>query len=146
MSGPIVFGLLLDLACTHWAWTCGIRGECQLYDIEDMRLKIHGTLLSVRVLCGIILVVALIVAFFEERKGKTWDAKESHKPEIEPKLSPTTLSSNSERSLLSAEGRLCHVPVIDVSQVTENTSENDETEKNINCVSSDVFQPKNTHL
>ncbi|XP_036356875.1 solute carrier organic anion transporter family member 2A1-like isoform X1 [Octopus sinensis] len=146
MSGPIAFGLLLDLACTHWAETCGVRSECQLYDIEDMRLKIHGTLLSVRVLCGIILVVALIVAFFEEKSGKTWDTKESHHSETEPKLSPNTASSNTERNFLSVEGRLCQVPSVDVSQITDNSSENEETEKNINCRPSDVYQPKSTHF
>lgn len=68
LPGPIVFGHLLDSTCVWWSELCGIRGECLLYDIKDMRIKIHVLTVSLRFLSGVVLIGAFVAAYIEEKR------------------------------------------------------------------------------
>lgn len=70
LPGPIIFGLIFDSTCVWWSEKCDITGECLLYDIKDMRLKVHILAVSLRFVTGLIMVAALVAAYIEEKRLK----------------------------------------------------------------------------
>ncbi|GAB1600556.1 hypothetical protein Ahia01_000333600, partial [Argonauta hians] len=128
MFGPIIFGMLLDMTCIQWASHCGIKSECQLYDLDEMRFKIHGTLVSTRLLCAIVLVLALIVAYYEEKNGKVINAKESQDTSETPPEHYNVISDG-RINQISAKDAIDYSDVDDVKNI------------NINCSPGDIHQP-----
>ncbi len=43
IPGPLLFGVVIDLACVEWENNCGVRGNCWIYDND--RLSLNAILL-----------------------------------------------------------------------------------------------------
>jgi len=56
IPGPIIVGALFDSSCVYWREECGSRGNCWVYDNNDLSLRMFGTTFSVR-------IVSVIIAF-----------------------------------------------------------------------------------
>ena len=56
IPGPIIFGALFDGSCLYWQEECGDRGNCWVYDNDDLSLGLFGVSLGVR-------IVSVIFAF-----------------------------------------------------------------------------------
>ena len=56
IPGPLIVGALFDASCMHWQDTCGDRGNCWVYNKEDLSLKIFGVTIGIR-------IVAILLAF-----------------------------------------------------------------------------------
>lgn len=50
IPGPLIFGALFDVSCVYWQEECGDRGNCWVYDNEDLSLRMFGVSIGVRVL------------------------------------------------------------------------------------------------
>ncbi|XP_074656444.1 solute carrier organic anion transporter family member 4A1-like [Tubulanus polymorphus] len=61
IPGPIVFGALMDNACSVWQSKCAEKGACWLYDTLQMSLTIFGLGLALGLLTLFFFVVALLV-------------------------------------------------------------------------------------
>ena len=49
IPGPLIFGALFDASCVYWQEECGDRGNCWVYDNEDMSLRVFGVSMGVRI-------------------------------------------------------------------------------------------------
>ena len=70
MPGPVIFGRIIDGSCLLWAYTCGERLSCQLYDIVYFRVALH----VYQLVCkgtGLLLLVGLYT-FFRIANKKEW--------------------------------------------------------------------------
>lgn len=66
LPGPVVAGGTIDAACVQWNTDeCKRRGNCLLYNNEQLRIYVHVTTGAVRVLACIFYAIALLCA-----KGK----------------------------------------------------------------------------
>jgi len=64
VPGPIIVGALFDSSCLYWREEeCGGRGNCWVYDNDDLSLRMFGTTVGVRVMSVIIAFCAWI--FFD---------------------------------------------------------------------------------
>ena len=39
VPGPIIFGVIFDSACVYWQYECSRRGNCWVYDNQDLSLR-----------------------------------------------------------------------------------------------------------
>ena len=39
IPGPIIFGAIFDSACVYWQYECGKRGNCWVYDNDNLSLR-----------------------------------------------------------------------------------------------------------
>ncbi|XP_067671615.1 solute carrier organic anion transporter family member 74D-like [Haliotis asinina] len=65
LPAPILFGAVVDSTCTIWSTTCGERGACALYDVVNMRLRMTGLALGLR--------LAALVGAITSYVGLTFD-------------------------------------------------------------------------
>ncbi|XP_076057370.1 solute carrier organic anion transporter family member 74D-like [Oratosquilla oratoria] len=56
VCAPLLVGLAVDESCLLWERTCGQRGFCHLYDLDDYRLILHGIPAGGMVICCLIQV------------------------------------------------------------------------------------------
>jgi len=49
IPGPIIVGALFDASCLYWREECGGRGNCWVYDNDNLSLQMFGTTVGVRV-------------------------------------------------------------------------------------------------
>ena len=56
IPAPIIVGVLFDSSCVYWQEECGDRGNCWVYNNNDLSLQIFGLMLGVRILSGIFAV------------------------------------------------------------------------------------------
>jgi len=63
IPGPILVGALFDSSCLYWQEECRNRGNCWVYDNDDLSLRMFGMTLGVRVLSLIFAFCAWI--FFD---------------------------------------------------------------------------------
>lgn len=63
IPGPIVMGALFDASCEFWQEQCGDRGNCWVYQNEDLSLRIFGVVSSARVLSVIFAICTYL--FFD---------------------------------------------------------------------------------
>ena len=49
IPGPIIVGALFDSSCLYWQEECGSRGNCWVYDNNDLSLRMFGVSTGVRV-------------------------------------------------------------------------------------------------
>ena len=74
MPGPVIFGRIIDGSCLLWAYTCGERLSCQLYDIVYFRVALH----VYQLVCkgtGLLLLVGLYT-YFRITNKKEWQRSE----------------------------------------------------------------------
>ncbi|XP_067666199.1 solute carrier organic anion transporter family member 2A1-like [Haliotis asinina] len=76
LLGPIIYGRVIDSTCLIWDSPCGERGACALYDIIDLRMKIHGFYVVSRGITCICLLIALAIALKTKIFEKTNTTKE----------------------------------------------------------------------
>ena len=50
IPGPLIFGALFDASCVYWQRECGDRGNCWVYDNENLSLRMFGISIGIRVL------------------------------------------------------------------------------------------------
>ena len=50
IPGPLIVGALFDASCMHWQETCGDRGNCWIYNKEDLSLQIFCVTIGIRCL------------------------------------------------------------------------------------------------
>ena len=58
IPGPIIFGALFDASCVYWQEECGDRGNCWVYENEDLSLQMLGVSA-----CAGIRIVSVMFAF-----------------------------------------------------------------------------------
>ncbi|CAL4067758.1 unnamed protein product, partial [Meganyctiphanes norvegica] len=58
ISGPMIFGSLIDKSCTLWQNTCGITGSCRMYDNPNMSKYMMGVSLFGKFLSTILFIIA----------------------------------------------------------------------------------------
>lgn len=78
IPGPIIYGIVIDNACTVWNNVCGIRGNCQLYDQTKFRYYVNSLSLVLTV-CGIVLDIFVWqyskdLQLYDENEGKAVSA------------------------------------------------------------------------
>ena len=74
IPGPIVMGALFDASCEFWEEQCGERGNCWVYNNEDLSLRIFGVIGSARivsVICAICICVFFDVTLCKRNKPET---------------------------------------------------------------------------
>ncbi|KAK3087480.1 hypothetical protein FSP39_006508 [Pinctada imbricata] len=74
MPGPILFGKIFDSTCLEWSSVCGKPGACVLYDIVDLRIRIHLFSLVFKLVAVALVGCALIYT----RKWTDWKYLKSH--------------------------------------------------------------------
>lgn len=79
MPGPIIFGALIDSTCLFFQSTCGVTGNCYVYDIVRFRFTYIG-LFNVLRIAG---TLFLLVAFISVKLG--WDVKKTDQKESNEK-------------------------------------------------------------
>lgn len=79
MPGPIIFGALIDSSCLFFQSTCGVTGNCYIYDIVRFRFTYIG-LFNVLRIAG---TLFLLVAFISVKLG--WDVKKTDQKESNEK-------------------------------------------------------------
>ncbi|XP_046583921.1 solute carrier organic anion transporter family member 2A1-like [Haliotis rubra] len=82
LLGPIIYGRVIDSTCLIWDSPCGEKGACALYDIVDLRLKIHGFYVVSRAITCICLLIALAIAV----KTKIFENKNPTKEDEEKEV------------------------------------------------------------
>ena len=50
IPGPIIVGALFDASCLYWQEECGDRGNCWVYDNNNLSLRTFGVSLGVRIM------------------------------------------------------------------------------------------------
>jgi hypothetical protein len=73
LPAPIVYGKLFDSTCIIWKETCGSKGACQLYDIENMRFTLKSADSLLAAISFLVTIPALIYAQKEGEKGSKKD-------------------------------------------------------------------------
>jgi len=53
IPAPIIVGALYDSSCLFWQEECGDRGNCWVYDNNDLSLRVFALMLGVRILSAI---------------------------------------------------------------------------------------------
>ena len=68
MSGPVIFGLLVDATCLVWNTTASGRGSCSLYDNSELRnyMFISRTVLTFA--AAVVTSLALLAQIREEKR------------------------------------------------------------------------------
>jgi len=61
IPGPIVFGAVLDRACTVWNVECGVTGSCAAYNNHDLAMGIFSLNLSMKLLAVCFFIAAVVV-------------------------------------------------------------------------------------
>ena len=67
-------GALFDASCEFWEEQCGERGNCWVYNNEDLSLRIFGVIGSARlvsVICAICICVFFDVTLCKRNKEET---------------------------------------------------------------------------
>ncbi|KAK3576478.1 hypothetical protein CHS0354_028527 [Potamilus streckersoni] len=77
--GPVVFGKVVDTACILWRKSCLRQGACALYDNDDLRYKLVG----LQVLLKILPVILFIIAFIKARRKTNWSIEERQLEDVE---------------------------------------------------------------
>ena len=49
IPGPLIFGALFDASCVYWQEECGDRGNCWVYENEDLSLQMLGVSAGIRI-------------------------------------------------------------------------------------------------
>ncbi|XP_061179570.1 solute carrier organic anion transporter family member 1C1-like [Saccostrea echinata] len=93
LPAPIVYGKLFDGTCLIWKETCGSKGACQLYDIENMRFTVK----SVDSLLAAISFLISIPTFIIARKEK--DKEELVHKEKTKEINLQSIESTEEKRL-----------------------------------------------
>ena len=82
VPAPVIFGSLIDSTCLIWQKLCSGTGVCLHYDIEQLRLKLHGAgacFLFAGLVCAIInyfLIRRLDMKFDENENIKGMNSTE----------------------------------------------------------------------
>ncbi|XP_046369893.2 solute carrier organic anion transporter family member 2A1-like [Haliotis rufescens] len=72
LPAPIVYGKVIDSACKILrGGSSHGNGACSLYDIVDLRYKVFGLEVSIKVVAFILLVISFIVCRWEDRKNES---------------------------------------------------------------------------
>ena len=61
IPGPLIFGALFDASCVYWQEECGNRGNCWVYDNEDMSLRSFCVSMGVRIVSVLFALCAWIL-------------------------------------------------------------------------------------
>ncbi|XP_071955219.1 solute carrier organic anion transporter family member 2A1-like [Antedon mediterranea] len=65
IPAPLIFGAAIDSSCIFWEKTCGEKGSCSIYNLDDFRLAFFGVtvaLKTVSVICNLICWRTLVAA------------------------------------------------------------------------------------
>lgn len=116
IPAPIVYGAVVDQACILWRTdSCGVRGNCWIYDQEKMRLYLH-------ILTASVVTIGVVFDFFtcfavrdldlyaednEEKVGDNGMVASTNNKELQPMLSsrppPPTSKLNEEEFIKTLE-------------------------------------------
>ena len=71
VPGPLLFGAIIDATCLSWKVECGRRGNCWVYDNDQ--LSLNGLALCMP--CAAVATILFILAFltYPKRKDKMED-------------------------------------------------------------------------
>ena len=83
---PTIMGAAIDTACIVWGYTCGLRGNCWVYDVVTYRYTLFGVVCSTRLVAVLLLGFML---FYLVKYGLAHE-KEEKKDYIDNKDSPKT--------------------------------------------------------
>ena len=79
IPGPLIFGALFDYACLSWQVECGQRGNCWLYNSDQLSYSAIG----VGIPCNIIACICFFLAWLTFPKKKPRYSKETDEKQKE---------------------------------------------------------------
>ncbi|KAF8386537.1 hypothetical protein PRIPAC_75679, partial [Pristionchus pacificus] len=88
LPSPVLWGKIYDMSCLYWPKFCGDRvGACQLYDLDQLRVRIHliyGSIRIVSLLSDIWVVYwAKGLKLMDDTEGKEEESESEEKTAIE---------------------------------------------------------------
>ena len=91
IPGPLIYGALFDASCVYWQEECGDRGNCWVYENEDLSLRIFGLSTGIRIISVVFTFCTWM--FYDVtlcNRGKVTDEKEIKNTEF-PEVDNTAL-------------------------------------------------------
>ncbi|XP_022083785.1 solute carrier organic anion transporter family member 2A1-like isoform X2 [Acanthaster planci] len=76
---PVYFGALINLACILWAYEGDSRGNCLVYDRDNIRYAFHGMQGALKVVASVFFIGVFLV--LRDPKGKKYKSQEEEKTE-----------------------------------------------------------------
>lgn len=77
MPYPIIFGAITDSTCKVWEEKCGTTGNCWLYDVDKLRIYLHGAALAF-VTLGTLFDIGIIA--LSDRIGNLYESDVADEP------------------------------------------------------------------